>query len=545
MKNNYKTTKKGYKGKPQSRRNGSSRETNDVKFDRSRKSMKEEQEDVRKAVPNFRSYNDISWYSHNPQMLKDAASFSFNAPLGNQLPANSMFNAPTGSVTIDWNQSDSVPGLYVLWYMPCIGVSNTSTSPANLAAQNIYSYVRYMNSGAKNYDQADLMLYLLAMDSIYIAWNWVKRIYGYARTYNPLNRYMPRVYAAADGIDFDDLIANLADYRMMLNSMASRISSFCVPAVMPLFIRHSWLTSNIYMDSDNNKAQQYMLRPSSLYKYSETTSKYGGELIPQAMTSSTPQKLGDIITNVITPLLDAIAYSEDIGVMSGDILKAYGQERLFKVTPVEPDYIVEPVYNEEVLNQIHNSTLVPGLTNNNMVISQNPDTGYLVWDPVLTTGPRISRDAVLFNVPWDNPTPENVMLGTRLSTTIYNDGTNWRLGSVGSEVISHRMIYRMQSSGNFVVTAIPEYLVFSNTTTATSNDRLAVENQALLISNFDWHPLMPTWHVTGTAGTSETWRFEGWLGDITNYTVINAYDLRQLHEVALISEFNVPQLGSF
>lgn len=517
-----------------------------VKGARSRESMKGEMEDMRKGISTASKYNDISWYSHNPQMLRDSGNYSFNAPLGLQLPAQQMFNSANAAYTIDWGAKDSVPGLMRMIFAPTIGVSTTSTSPANLAAQNIYSYVRYMNSGAKNYDQADLMLYLLAMDSIYMVWNWMKRMYGYARTYSPYNRYMPRAYARADLVDFEDLQSNLADYRAQMNALASRISSFCVPAVMPYFIRHSWLASNIYADSNNVKAQQYIIVPGVCYKYDEAGSKFGGQLIAQyTYQTGVISKFQWYIDNLLTPMLDAIAYSEDIGVMSGDILKAYGQDKLFKISPLEPDYIVEAVYNEEVLNQLHNSSVCPLGALSQLNVTQDPNTGFLVYDPTLGSSLRITRDAILFNCPWNNPTVDNVMIGTRLSSTLYSDGTNYRLGAVGSEFIYSRAVIDMATNGTLGITEIPEYCVLSDTSTATANAHLEVLNQIRLISNFDWHPLWPVWHVTGTSNTAETWRFSGWIGDIDMYTVIPAYELRTLHETALMSLFNVPQLGSF
>lgn len=490
-------------------------------------------------------YNDVSWYAKNPEMLRDAASYSYNNPLGTNVPLNQLVSPATVDVSMSYYDYTAVPGLMTLRIMPTIGVSNSSTSPANLAAQNIYSYVRYMNSGAKNYDQADLMLYLLAMDSIYATWNFVKRAYGYARTYSQYNKYMPRVYALGDRINFDDLIQNLADYRMRLNALAARISSFCVPAVMPIFVRHSWMVSNIYKDSDNNKAQQYMFTLDGYYTYEETASQNGGTLQYHKFPSTTA-KLSTYL-DTITAMLDKVGYSEDIGVMSGDILKAYGQEKLFKITPVEPDFLVLPVYNEEVLNQIHNSTLISGMdTATELDVTQNPDNGWLIWKPKIAKADEGNVDfhGKLLNMPWDNVTPENTMVGTRLCATVasYSSANTYHtIGTCGSEVVVREEILQWTNEANSTANRykLPAAFIFDKSETAGPLQNTALG--LMLLSNFDWHPLV----FLFSSQDGKALKALGMAGDITNYTVITTDNLQSMNETALLSEFNVPQLGSF
>nr|AVX53573.1 putative capsid [Marmot picobirnavirus] len=483
-------------------------------------------------------YNDVSWYAKNQQMLSDAASFSYNSPLGNRIPWERVAALPQDATGIaNWIKAPEVPGLMLFKFEPGIGISKNSSSPANLAAQNIYTYVRYMNSGSKNYDQADLMLYLLAMDSIYMVWNWMKRVYGYASLYSQYNKYLPRVFAQADNVDLDDVIANMADFRYHINSLAAQISSFCVPAVMPLFVRHSWMVSNLYKDSNLLKSQMYMMSPNTYYVYSETGSPYGGYLQAKGFPNPTSgMKITDMVA-VMKDMLNKVAYSEDIGVMSGDILKAYGQERLFKISPVEENYTVEPVYNEEVLNQLHNSRMVSMSRTN---ITQDPDTGFLIYDPVTTEKAVAVTDATFVNMPWDSVTPANTMVGTRLTPVLSRvDANTVKVQAAGSEIISRRSIlyydFDQSSAGVIQKRELPSALYMLQDVTS---------EMVSMISNFDWHPLFPMWWKTGSGDTT-TYVFKGMLGDISNYTIIDNYSMEQMHTTAILSEFNVPQLGSF
>lgn len=479
-------------------------------------------------------YNDVSWYAKNQQMLTDAASFSYNSPLGNPIPFPDLLSEVPNTIV----GSSAIPGVMGISFVPTIGISTNSISPANIAANNIYSYVRYMNSGAKNYDQADLMLYMLSMDNIYMFINWMKRMYGYVSTYSQYNKYIPAAFASVDRVDINNLRANLADFRLFINNCCARASAFCVPAVMPLFVRHSWMCSNIYKDSDSMKSQIYMYKPQWFYAYDETGSKYGGRLIRVTTPSSmTLAQMQETFEKLFAPL----AYSEDIGVMSGDILKAYGQDRLFKLSSVEPDYTVFPVYNEEVLSQIHNMTIVqPNLSSTTTAswnITQDPNTGYLIFNPTVIPWAYPPKK-VMINMPWDNVTPANTMVATRLTSAHNKD----KVVACGSELVVGLAIWRYDTNGKLQTPVITSSPIINIKATSLGTPADDIEN-IICLSQFDWHPLM---HVVVNPGdTPTTAIYCGMVGDINNYTIMDIEDLKNLHSTAILSEFNVPQIGSF
>lgn len=499
-------------------------------------------DDVVTEDDKMHKYNDPMWYAKNEAMLRDAASYSYNNPVGTTIPylISKGTSNSTGSLVI--------PSLFSFVIVPSIGISKDAASPANLAANNIYSYVRYMNSGSKNYDQPDLMLYLLAMDSLYSCWNWMKRIYGYAFNYSQYDRTVPRSFAAADGVDLQDLYDNLAEFRLFLNRTAAQITSFCVPAVMPYFIRHSWMYSNIYRDSNNNKAQYYTFNPAGFYKYEEVATKFGGSLSFIPLEGFNADSVNGLtfkdLVNYMSNMLNSVAYSEDIGVMSGDILKAYGNDKLFKLTPVESDYRVEPVYNEEVLNQMHNSTIVPvpfTAPNKVLDVTQDPNTGFLIWNPSFTPSGETNKtypQNYMINMPWDDVTPANTMVGTRLTAAYTKSGDTITVAAVGSELVCARRIYVMATSGN----ELNVLGMYENTMEIGPTNLGPSLTLIHAMSNFDWHPLVPL-ISKGADGTKAA--YCGIMGDVSNYTVLNLDNLKNLHLTAIMSEFNIPQLGSF
>nr|QXV86465.1 capsid protein [Rat picobirnavirus] len=544
------------------------------------------------------NFNDVSWYSQNTQMLNDSASFSYNSPLGTKYGADKIWRptmyAGTINPPVDFElsaSSSSVPGVITMDIALTPGLSKDHNSPINLAAQNIYYYVRYNNSGAANYEPVDLMLYMFALDSIYSCWNFYKRAYGLLRVYDQTNWYLPRKLLEGQGFDVDDLMNNISDFRLFLNTMAAKITSFCVPAVMPIFVRHSWMFSNIWADSANQKAQMYQFVPLYFYQYSETGSETGGSLAPvQWMEWKTDP---DGILNHEVPvtsrkfsdcqaylqnLINAVMLSEDIGNMSGDILKAYGQEKLFKLSPVDPDYVVNPVYEEEVLNQIHNATIVVGMSQGtqvaNYTISQNPNNGMLSFSPsipdnIIFNSP--SKEGTILNMPWSNVTPANTMVGSRLACTYLAQRSNTQtvltITACGTEIVHAAHIgFNNYTSNNFAkwysfrtahANSYPMNLSSTATVAELQNQlnyawRIQLQSLAVatLLSNFDWAPMSFMISISeqtkdgDTNPTVET-RISGVLADMANYTVISDTDLEQMHLTAIMSEFNIPQIGSF
>lgn len=476
-------------------------------------------------------FNDVSWYCKNPEMLKASASFSYNNPLGYPVPYSAMIN------NVDHIADTCVPGLLAFQVVTCPGKSVSSTSPINIAAQNLYSFVRYQNSGAKNYDQADLMLYLLAADQLFSCWNWMQRIYGYLSAFNQDNWYMPKVYAAADNIDFDDFRGHISDFRAWLNQCAAEMTAFCIPSTMSMFVRHSWMFSNIYKDSNLRKAQHYMFTPRMFYKYDETGSQFGGQLIPVGIQTGTPFTFAALQAYWRT-LFDAMAYSEDIGVMSGDIKKAFGDGTLFRLGGVAADYVVNPVYNEEVLNQMHNSTVVTVAGGSDFDITQDPNTGFIIYNPKVLPVAHW-HSAALINMAKDDVEPADTMVATRLTAGVHPVSSYGRFSALGTEFICKRTIFRMTSTGTFI-TSSQENPCYEVYTLSADTDLEYVA----LCSDFDWHPLSPLIYTDQNATPNESY-FLGYMGDVSNYTVIPFDKIEQMNLTAIMSELNIPQLGSF
>lgn len=494
--------------------------------------------------PTMHKFNDVSWYVKNPQILKDAGSLSFNNPLGATLqmedvvPINSTFSANPGTT--------HMPGIFSISFIPTAGKSKDNSSALNMAARNIYSFVRHANSGHANYDSPDLMLYLLAMDNIYMLFNHGKRVYGIARYYSQYNRYLPEGLIEAMHFDKDDVINHLADLRYGLNVIAAKLNALCVPNTMNLFTRHSWMVSNVYRDADESKAQNYLWVPTGYFVYDETGSPRGGYLAAKDFGTYTVETF----ISALNEALAAIIESEDMNIMSGDILKAYGAGKLWTLGAIGEEYSIEPVYNEEVLNQMHNTTCFwadydhTGIPQNS--IRQNPDTGALIYDPAIFPYAGLPADKtqahvgfpIVINMPRGDVTPDQVIVGTRNTVQVAissnPDATDMDFDSLPSELVTNFTIYTKGENSSLTVYNFNS--VFASTTGVSTFSTMQLMNLAQ-ISHFDWHPIL--YLLDAVSNT-----FLGYVGDMSNYTLVSANTLKKLHDTAILSELDVPVNGT-
>lgn len=329
--------------------------------------------------------NDPRWYAQNEQLMRDTASIPYSWPLGNRLDL--------GPYATEINKG-SLPGIMAIHTAPTFGYSDNPNSPINVAARNVYSFVRHANSGHANYDATDEMIYLMAMDSCYSFLSFVRRIYGVVCTYSFTNRYYPVAALNAMGVDFYNVQENLADFRAWINTIAVKFGSMCIPASMSYMAKHMWMYEGLYYDTPQDKPQTYLFVPDGFYRF--TYDSDGAGMLTydrlqkmQTTYSSKPinpfgdstlltvQELIDYGNSLINPILQ----SEDMNIMSGDILKAFGAQNLYMMNTISEDYTVLPVYEPEVLDQIQNLTMVGRFTEDRAYLIQSASKGWLEFMP--------------------------------------------------------------------------------------------------------------------------------------------------------------------
>lgn len=507
-----------------------------------------------------KAVNDPSWYSHYPELLKGAANVNFSWALGNKIFGGSSYDDP---VLNDLIGEQSLPGVMTLTVIPGPGLSDEYNSPINIASRNIYSFLRHANSGHTNYESTDLMMYLLGMDSAYSYYAYMCRIYGLARNYYVTNKYYPKALIHAMGVDFEDIMRNLADFRYYINSYAVKLGSMCVPAGFDLMSRHAWLFSNVYLDEDSEHAQSYMFIPKGFHRY-EWLPENGGQAKAGGLKFSSLSK--NMNLNAIIAygngIVDALMQDEDCGIISGDILKAYGSDKLYKFTVVDEGYTIDPVFVPEVITQIENATvntLFSNISDGQFDITQDEEGGFISYDPMVDISQvgtdrevQMYCDSRIINMHVSNPSPEAIEVATRFTTVARRKGNNFMsLSSFGSDIVVQATIYYY---GNSIYTPDPSKpeikkvkwsLLYSGTPgyfTEASNmhDLCLLARSNTLLNAFQYHPQMSfsfKSEATGSAYVAER------NYNPCNIAILTADDLSKMHECAMISMFYVPQHG--
>lgn len=485
--------------------------------------------------------NDPSWYIVNGQLAKDVASFSFNTATGAPVTLGTR-----GGTS---NYSFTVPGIMTIYTSPSVGYSWSGDSPVNMAAKNLYSFIRHANSGHSNYDSPDLMMYILAMDSVYSWYATMCRLYGVLRVYSQLNRYFGDNLITALGFYPADMAGHIADLRYHINQFAVKMSSFATPVTMSIYRRHVWMYGNYFSDSQDAKGQLYAYVPATLWKFNEyegagrleafhvCSSMGTNSIIPK--TNLTWQDILNISATLINPMVA----SEDMNIMSGDILKAYG-DSVWKMDMIPEDYTVMPIYSPEILSQIHNTHFVGGIpfTDGFDIAALNvyQDTsvetgGNILFTPLFRTGEAQASDKILDMYKQD-VTPEDSLVATRNMV----HGT-WGIRTIGGTKFG---VFEPLAIGTEVCLGFGILSINPNSASPQMAiygfDRGVIldSNTALLnaLSKFNQHPILYT--SATDAGT-----LSNLFGEMNNYTVLDYQDIYDLHSSAIMSELALPMLG--
>lgn len=510
--------------------------------------------------------NSVDWYVTNEQMLKDAASIQFFNALGNETyyGRNSQFLTqyvgPTNVTFTDTSKLDrSVPGIFKIGYLPTYGRARDNSDPINLAARNIYSFVRKANSGSKNYDAPNMMMYLMACDSVYTFYQWMLRLYGLLRYYSVYNQYYNEAILKAMNVDAASFSGFMADFRAYINKFALKANSLCVPNTFKVYERHMYLVSALFKDTEAAKAQIYLFNPDYIYTYDEPN----GRLTPLAIGRNASLLTPTDVMAIGDTLLNAILTSEDMAIIKGDILKAFGDNGIYSLAPISDDYVTATIHDYEILTEIQASNYLGplDLSKANINITEDTTPGSATEGALrqsvtsavtyTTSGAKnfvpTGNLATILNMYVDNPTPADVMVASRLAhySVLYIDGD-----ASAATVYNTAEYYGTEVCTTFSMWALDanhvgQALVLGSLSEFTN----AQSNYASVmgaLSAFEWHPVFMGASPTVTLAATPTLDVT-YLGvinfDWDNYTTVNFAVLARLHECAVLGEFRIPQMG--
>jgi hypothetical protein len=291
------------------------------------------------------SFNDVEWYSKDAKERERIGSLTWGVPFG------------SNSIDEFGGRILAIPGVVVLHTQPSVGVGSGLNSALNLASHKLYTMTRKANAGAANYQPADEMEYCLALGDIYSYIGEASRIVGVLNTFEKENWYYPDGILQTLGIPKDNV--NLwrkerLSFISELNLFIKQVNeAFSAPKDIAYFKRKFFMYANLFKDGYTERHQTYLMKPTSYFQWSEERGMASLYYVDDTQYS-TPTSYMQIGYQLLQSLLNSTA----IGDISGDIAKAFAGN-LHSVPYVSEQDVRHPVFDELVLNQIHNATVVP------------------------------------------------------------------------------------------------------------------------------------------------------------------------------------------
>lgn len=508
--------------------------------------------------------NEIAWYAASPQQLESRASFPFAEQIGKGY-----------SMGFSGHESiNSFPGIARIGFIPTIGgCANVGDAP-NVFSRNVYNFVRAANSGSTNqYTHTDLTMMIMAVSQPHILLAKCMRAYGVMRYYSNENRYLGEILLNSMGFS-SEFYYNTEQFRGVICDMAAKLRSFSIPDTLPIFARHRWLASHVWMDTDKDgaKCQLYYYDPDYLLEFKEMSkdSKLVGHLVLSKIPEfNEPTQVWDYFVGIV----DSLESQQEFYTMQGDVLKAYGNDHILKTPMIDRDYTVAPEYNELALNQWHHTTL---WGSPHTVYTRGADPlawiGQSVSDNLLYSYPAFNPTAVTLSMEHENlqglslmidahmtPTPEYVMEVTRNmvavdDTQLVVEGESfagWDASKCGSEVFTDMSVRYFNERGK--IDTLYYYTFEECTGDATPDGRTYAQTQEAkyntldkmaILQSFKRAPIIYPVYNNTTAGANSI-AIGHPFTDVAQYTIIKPKDLNNLHNTALQQEFALPILGLY
>lgn len=492
------------------------------------------------------SLNDISWYNHFPDLLEAAGRVPFAKYPGMDLKLGSakVYSTNPYELTTLPIKAYNMPGFLEIDWAPSVGYSDNNTSPISIAAKELYAKVRSKFSGSLDENGPDIIMYMVALDSVFSYIGYLKRIYRALNTYSPLNTMFPDGVLKCMGITAAEakaLRANKTQFWGVINDLISQASKFTCPDIMDLFNRHYWMSSNVYGDAPTPRAQFYVFNQTHFYLYDDTGST-GGKLtlesVPDSHTVQDYYEFGNA-------MISALTGSDDAYTINGHLMRAFEGSANFTVARLEENELLDSVYVPEVLMQIHNiRTTASSINAESWTITQDPTTNAVLHKPTLFFGlgtqtvvgnALVTADSnLLLDIDATQPSVSDVTISSRLCPVFgavnINDKTIEVIG--GTEIVwSMSVVYYDTTTSECKSFAMSTLMCATPNNTAHYQQIMQAVGR---LSAFDWHPI-----VYITFGDGSSTELTAWpVGDLSNPTPITSDMLKDLHRVCVLSEFN-------
>lgn len=119
------------------------------------------------------------------------------------------------------------------------------------------------------------------------------------------------------------------------------------------------MNGNIFKDYDTEKCSYHIFQPRQSFHFSDVEAALISRGFPvRVVGDDTTVALRDTVDQIFDDINQLMDLS-DVGIMSGDILKAYGTDGIYKMEDYTNGDRIEPIHDEDILMQISNARYFP------------------------------------------------------------------------------------------------------------------------------------------------------------------------------------------
>nr|AVX53491.1 putative capsid [Marmot picobirnavirus] len=523
--------------------------------------------------------NDPSWYNKLRTLIQDVTKIPFGYQVGRDLD----FSTTTA---VSWEEDlgsesqtifetaydrSTPPGVMALDYMCVPGIAKDANDGVNIAAVGLFQNIRKNLSTVASYAPADVMMYILACDSLLTLYNVILRDFGLINLYSSLNyNYNKSLFVAQNWRQKDivDLISNYSIYRSRFNNLIYKASTIFIPNSFSILDRHAWLFSNVFIDSVSPKAQIYVHNMRGFYLLDEQASDQGTALTWNPIEKFDYNDEGhmmEALLNAFAFMIESIRNSDSMNKIAADMARAFPDVGSWKLAYCDENYTVLPTYSKEVLSQIENTTILPYDAMSGLNITQSVDKNIILFDPMFSTSKTDEianmsilgwSDNNLINMHWDNPSSDDVAVATRNMVNLYKvvpSGSAptqiFHMQSCGSDIcVGARLIkYNTSEPNSDEFAELQRFMAVTATPSAAQSGSGAFMSPRTLSDyvSFDWAPIIYVCMATPDTYDTANPSLYGAkaMSDYDNYTLVSPELLNTIHSNVIASMWNVPQLG--
>lgn len=312
-----------------------------------------------------KSSNDPNWYFTDPQLMESVSKFSFNNFLG--YGSGPGYENIPYAVTFTFNPAAGNP-------TPKQKLADLRNNGINIAALKLYTTLSSQSGKTTNYGPEDISILMLALGSLIETVEFGRRALGLAFTYNNRNWNYPSNIIHASGFDAS-ILDNLAQKRMDFNVAINSINKIVFPSNIAYFAKCAQMYQNVWLDSESPMAQSIIFAPASAWILNEEGTEAGSVLNTENWL---PYSTWDQYMDLLKRQINAILMSSTYNYIYGDVLN-YASKRsieLFHLDLVSEAYGVIPMYNANVLSQIHNLQTTGGPAEEVLYLTSSTETAY-------------------------------------------------------------------------------------------------------------------------------------------------------------------------